>query len=496
MQDPRRVPRQGRASTRGARGLLAASLLFALFAGRPAVAQVTQTDAIRTPLPQPVGLSELDLVNVSYAWNANTPVIRDAMGVLLDPPAKYGDVYAPPAYPQFVTGDALTLSGLFKWRKESINPVLDAKTGPGFFSAKCGFSAELVLVGGNCGAQLGWYNVLDPASKSPPAAAEVYPLIGLAHEAVQCVYGGGKLPQTDGFCPLAWDNRDPYDLSIQRWVRKTFSSGDLSKDVRYKGGYVAFALIGDPQKCSQNKYSMYEHNQRNAKGEPWVTSLIYQSSVDSRGVYIAFEDLPMSPADWRLARDNASYGADGDFNDYVVYVSRPSCPGDIDEACVGKSCPVGQTCQLGICSDACTGVACPGNEPCVNGACLAPSGVGGSGGTSATPLGGTSSIGPGSAGMPEGGEGGEDGFAPVSFGGAAGDDEGATSAAGADARGGAADDSTAQRPPKQRTSSCGYAALAPALSSRAWSMLGLALGLTFVRRRYRVVVDSDGRLRQ
>src|SRR6187431_2200719 len=115
---------------------------MALAASVPAVAQVTQTDAVKTPLPQPVWQAEADLVNNSWAWNANTMVNRDPLGVNLNPAWRYGDFYAPPTYPQFVTGDAITLAGLFKWRKESIDPVLNAATGPGYFSAKCGFSGQ------------------------------------------------------------------------------------------------------------------------------------------------------------------------------------------------------------------------------------------------------------------------------------------------------------------------------------------------------------------
>src|SRR6478609_9385531 len=95
----------------------------------PASAQVTQTDAAKTPLPQPVPAAEATLVNDSWAWNANTMVNRDPMGANLNPAIRYGDFYAPPTYPQFVTGDAITLNGLFKWRKEMIDPSKDAKTG-------------------------------------------------------------------------------------------------------------------------------------------------------------------------------------------------------------------------------------------------------------------------------------------------------------------------------------------------------------------------------
>ena len=101
----------------------------------------TQTDAIKTPLPQPVNSAELSLVNESLAWNAGTQVIRDPLGQPVDSTLKYGNFYAPPAYPQFVTGDAINLSGLFKWRKDAINPTMDATTGPGYIPGKCGFSA-------------------------------------------------------------------------------------------------------------------------------------------------------------------------------------------------------------------------------------------------------------------------------------------------------------------------------------------------------------------
>ena len=459
----------------------ATGFVVTLLLGSPALAQVTQTDAIKTPLPQPVNSAELSLVNESLAWNAGTQVIRDPLGQPVDSTLKYGNFYAPPAYPQFVTGDAINLSGLFKWRKDAINPTMDATTGPGYIPGKCGFSAELVLLGGNCQARFGWYNVPDPASKVPPTTAEIYPLIDVPHQALHCVEGDGIAAKKDGFCPLAWDNRGPYDLSVQRWTPTVFSSGDLSQDPRYKGGLVAFAMLGDPQKCPQNKYSMYEHNQRNESGTPWVTTLIYQSKVDPNGLYIAFEDLPMSPADWKK-RDTASgAGADGDFNDYVVYISRPSCPGEVDAACVGKSCPSGQTCKLGACVDSCAGVVCEGNAQCVDGGCSSPTGTAGTSGDAGAPAsGGSSSTETGAAGATETGEGGA---VAASGAGAAGDDSGATSSAGADARGGTTGAEAKPGSPSAKSSSCGYAAFASGHSAGFWPTLGLACGLVVLRRR-------------
>ena len=302
----------------------------------PAGAQVTQTDTVKTPLPQPVPPAEANLVNDSWGWNAMSISNRDTTGANINPGIVYGTFYSPPTYPQFVTGDAINLNGLFKWRKETLDSKKDAKTGPGYFSAKCGFSGQLLLMGGNCQVKFGWYNVVDPKSTTPPPASEIYPFIDTPLTSLKCVQEDGVTPKTDGFCPLAWDNLNPRDLSIKRWIPRVFDSGDISKDkTRYKGGYVAFAVIGDPQKCPQNKYSMYEHNQRNASNVPWVTTLIYQSSVDPGGFYMAFEDLEMPKDDWKAK------GADGDFNDFVFYVSGLTCAGG------NLPCDTG---QLGACS--------------------------------------------------------------------------------------------------------------------------------------------------
>src|SRR5688572_19202663 len=86
-----------------------------------AQAQVFQTDAAKTPLPQPVQAAELNLVTQSWARNTKTESWKDpATGMQLTAPIVYGDYYSPPAFPQFEDGDAITLKGLFKWRGEQI----------------------------------------------------------------------------------------------------------------------------------------------------------------------------------------------------------------------------------------------------------------------------------------------------------------------------------------------------------------------------------------
>jgi hypothetical protein len=277
-------------------------------------AAVCQTDGPQTPLPQPVSTAEFNLMTDSWGWNINTESWRDPytgeqlMGnVFTDPnsgaqlavPIKFGQFYSPAnGYPQFENGDAITLQGLFKWRGEALDPVRDARIAPGYFSPQCGFTGEFLLMGGNCNVAFGWYNVDDPNSTTPPNPNEIVEFIPNDPTYLNCLdeNGGAK---TDGFCPKAWDTRSPRNLYIRTWTPKPFSSGDIANDARYRGGAVGFAMIGNPEKgCRQNKYSLYGQNQRNSSGTPWVTTLIYQSTVDPEGFYLMFEDLPMAQNDW------------------------------------------------------------------------------------------------------------------------------------------------------------------------------------------------------
>ncbi|HEY2406129.1 MAG TPA: DUF4114 domain-containing protein, partial [Polyangiaceae bacterium] len=379
----------------------------------PAAAQVTQTDAAKTPLPQPVGSAELSLVGGAWAWDVDTLSYTSPSGMnLMGKTIRYGDYYSPnggyPAgsqvFPQFVStwmpdptnpnnkiytnDDAITLQGLFKWRGEAIDPVKDAKTGPGYFSPACGFDGKLLLLGGNCDVKFGWYNVSDPNSTTPPTPDQIYPFIPeptfvpdpaqpagttLAQD-LKCNDGNVGSLKKDGFCPLAWDNRHPYDLSIQRWDNtKVFPSGNIKTDPHYTGGYVAFAVITDPNnaKCNQNKFSLYGQNPKNSQGVPWVTTLIYQSTIDPSSFYMAFEDRPMSTADWRVSGipNDQLGGCDGDFNDFVFYVSGITCAGG-NQPCTTQyqgACAVGHTdCAADGETPTCRPVVQPSPEVCDN----------------------------------------------------------------------------------------------------------------------------------
>ena len=340
--------------------------LAALLLTGPARAEVFQSDAAATPLPQPVSANEIRLSD-DLGWAADQQLWKDFEGNNLNPPALYSDYF-----PEFETGDAVRLSGLFKWRGEQIDEIADARTEPGYFSPSCGFTGELVLRGGNCTLAFGWYNVADPTDPTPPAPSEIYELIPSNVETyMQCMTQNGELqPEGTGFCPFGWDNHHPYNPPQLAWVPRAFDSGEIAEDPRYLGGYVAFALIGDPDsQCNRTKHSIAAHNDRNSSGEPWITTLIWQSTVDPEGFYVAFEDLKMSPEDWHNPGAGAQGTNDGDFNDFVYYITGISCRGGgqpCDTGLLG-ACSLGRTdCEIEGIAPTCRAIIQPGAELCDN----------------------------------------------------------------------------------------------------------------------------------
>jgi hypothetical protein len=247
--------------------------------------------------------------------------------------------------------DTVSLAGLFKYRMETLNPIQDANTMPGTFSPKCEFSGQLVLRGGGCHVAFGWYNVT-PGSTTPPAPTEIYELVPA--QLPRCPAPPMLIPATlaccddTEFCPLA--DMLTTQAPQHRWNVPPFTARNIRTDPHYKGGLIGFAMIGSTtEQCSQTKFSQAELNTKSANvpptnGAPWVTTLIYQSSQDPNGYYIAFEDLPVTTASWK------GNGNDGDFNDFVYYVHGLNCEGG------GKAC---DTMMPGVCAT--------GTTQCTNG---------------------------------------------------------------------------------------------------------------------------------
>ncbi len=242
-------------------------------------------------------------------------------------------------------GTFVTLPALFQFRGEDIDYVQDAKTEPSTFSPLCSFSGTLVLRGGGCQVAFGWYNAVQSGGAAPPAN-QIYPLIP-ANDPV--VYS------QPAFAPLATDGP---------WTLKTFTAADIRNDARYQGGEIGFAMIGGGD-CSQNKYSQRFLNQACTSCtpvEPFITTVVYASTKEANAYYLAFEDLPVRP-------DSFTANNDGDFNDFVFYITGLVCSGGGEQCDTGQlgACAVGKT----DCSEAgkpgqCREVVKPTTEKCDN----------------------------------------------------------------------------------------------------------------------------------
>ena len=247
-----------------------------------------------------------------------------------------------------MAGNYVTLPSLFKYRGETIDYQTDAKTEPSTFSPLCSFSGTLVLRGGGCAVAFGWYNAVQSGGAAP-AANEIYPLIP-ANDPV--VYS------QVAFAPLAIDPPN------NQWALKTFTASDIRNDARYKGGEIGFVMIGGGA-CSQNKYSQRALNQvctSCTPKDPFITTVVYASTKEPNAYYMAFEDLPVSPTSFTANND-------GDFNDFVFYITGLVCAGGGEPCDTGKqgACAVGKT----DCSEAgkpgqCREVVKPTTEKCDN----------------------------------------------------------------------------------------------------------------------------------
>ena len=294
---------------------LSASILFL---SQPARATVVQPDG--TAMPQPASPAELSCCVV----NRGFPAAAD------------------------------TLAGLFMYHQingvaggdTALDPTVDAHTTPGTFAPQCGLSGTIVLHGGGCRNALGWYNATDPAT----VPKNIYTIVPA--NLTQPPPNGISCVATD-FCPLATRTTTQPNYT---WADPLPDfAANIRNDPNWTGGQVGFALIGSTTSgsgCTENKYSQADINDHSpaggtTKGAPWITTLIYQSIADPNGYYIAFEDQPMCAASWRGCQpgstnpNTAGSGNDGDFNDFVFYVSGIDCAGG------GQACDSG---KQGICA--------------------------------------------------------------------------------------------------------------------------------------------------
>ena len=265
------------------------------------------------------------------------------------------------------------LESLFSYRGENIDWFADASAQPGVFSPVCDFSGQMVLRGGGCLLDLAWYNAVESGG-AVPADEELYTLVP-------------KESLVGEYFPMVGDP-----------PQQTFSAADIRNDPNYAGGMIGFAVRGGAGNCTQTKFSQAELNlvcSGCATPGPWVSALIWQSTAKPDAFYIGFEDLPSSESSFTAG---GQFKNDGDFNDFLYFVTGVACEGGGDacttdepgQCAVGRTTCGGDGCRrtLGPSAEVCDNVdndcngkvddeaPCADGLVCAEGSCVAPCSTG------------------------------------------------------------------------------------------------------------------------
>jgi MYXO-CTERM domain-containing protein len=248
--------------------------------------------------------------------------------------------------------DNMSLIGLFKYYESDANGNVlvdyqkDAKTEPATFNPLCSINGKMVMHGGGCQVDFGWYC----ADGTPNPT--IYPLVTSAQIQAYSADPGNLFP-------TSWKNNDGAFLPKTSYVLAGTPLTNVASDPNFLAcstKKIGFAVKGGTNPngtgvCTQSKYTETKLNQiSSASGQPYVTAVIYSSKNFPGRFYIAIEDLPTSAAQFNPPVPGKGWQADGDFNDFVYTVEGVVCQGG------GQLCTVPG--QQGICA---TGVT-----DCVN----------------------------------------------------------------------------------------------------------------------------------
>lgn len=299
------------------------------------------------------------------------------------------------------------------------------------FSPLCGLTGSMILRGGACQVDFGWYCTDDPVGQEKIHSLVTKADIITYHDStLQTLPGRPPNP------PERWDGYKNDDKgfvpTVQSGyiqpVKSTAQLGEVRESADYKAcksGKIGFAFQGNPSSiCPMSKFSEPHRNQTSSfDGKPWINVIVYQSKKNPGAFYMAFEDMPTSTGSFTptLGSVKSTYSQmsnpnegwqdwhnDGDFNDIVYRVEGILCQGG------GQTCtpmredgtPWQGACSLGVtaCSsdpntpgpcqqrvqptaeicngwdDDCNGLAddgdnlCPELEVCDRGKCIASCG--------------------------------------------------------------------------------------------------------------------------
>jgi|GEM_PF-899328 len=237
------------------------------------------------------------------------------------------------------TLDNMSLIGLFNWYETDaagnvlVDFLKDAQTEPATFNPLCSIEGRMVLRGGGCLVDFGWYC----ADGTPNP--EIHPLVTVDDILAYANHANPPYPKN-------WQNNDDSFLPKVGYEVKGTALSDVANNAAFKActsKKIGFAVKGNGTKnclsasscaCTQNKYTERKLNQiSSASGEPYIAAVIYPSYVAPGRFYVAVEDLPTSTARFdapyinhTTAGDETWY-ADGDFNDFVYIVEGVVCQG-------------------------------------------------------------------------------------------------------------------------------------------------------------------------
>jgi MYXO-CTERM domain-containing protein len=207
---------------------------------------------------------------------------------------------------------------LFSQRGENIDWHNDAHVTPNAFSPLCGFTATYVLNQAGSHFGLAWYN----ETGSQPQASDLHVLV----------------PPSSA-------------------VGTMFTGTAIMNDPAYTGGLVGFALMGGETHYTNTAYDNVCSDPSVCNpAAPWITALMYASTVTPNAYYICFEDGATSSNGWNN---------DGDFNDDVFFLTGITCSGG------GQTCDTGKQgiCAQGVTQCTANGTTCqqvsqPATETC------------------------------------------------------------------------------------------------------------------------------------
>ena len=222
--------------------------------------------------------------------------------------------------------DAGTLAGLFKYHADQRRGgrrtcrwirCATRNTTPGTFSPQCGLTGTIVLRGGGCKNELGWYNATEPrhaAARQPDLHAGAGQPAGGAAQRPD-VRGQRLLPAGHAY----------HDAGAPALVGRTY---DFAPNIRtspnYQGGLIGLAMKGargQPVHADQIFAGGAERQER--RGQAVGDDAHLPVGRGSAGVLHRLR----GPADLRDELEGLQHRQtnDGDFNDFVFYVTGLSC---------------------------------------------------------------------------------------------------------------------------------------------------------------------------